>query len=152
MPIRLGIIGLSADPQAWATKAHVGPRKSPALSEKYSVTAVATSKPESAEAAAKSHDVAKEKAYSSPEAIAMDSAVDMVVVSVKVRTNFYFHMPRGIWDLSRDMLLVSNNRYRFTSNCPFLPWKQRKTSSLNSPWATVLQRPKNWLLWPRSTA
>lgn len=142
MPIRLGITGLSADPQAWATKAHVGPGKSPALSEKYSVTAVA----------AKSHDVAKEKAYSSPEAIAMDSAVDMVVVSVKVRTHFYFHMPRGIWDLSRDMLLISDNRYRFTSNCPLLPWKQRKTSSLNSPWATVLQRPKNWLLWPRSTA
>ena len=98
MPIRLGIIGLSADPQAWATKAHVGPLKSPALSGKYSITAVATSKPESAEASARSHDVAKEKAYSSPEAIAMDCDVDMVVVSVKVRIftcHAEFGVPRG---------------------------------------------------------
>lgn len=89
MPIRLGIIGLSADQAAWATKTHIGPLKSHPLSEKYSVTAVATSKPETAEAAAKAHGIATEKAYSSPEAIANDPDVDMVVVSVKVRDTLY---------------------------------------------------------------
>lgn len=85
MTIHLGIIGLSADQSAWATKAHVGPLKSHLLSEKYSITAVATSTPASADAAAKFHGVAKDKAYSSPEAIAKDSDIDMVVVAVKVR-------------------------------------------------------------------
>lgn len=89
MPIRLGIIGLSADQSAWATKTHIVPLKSHPLSEKYSVTAVATSKPETAEAAAKAHGISAEKAYSSPEAIANDPDVDMVVVSVKVRDALY---------------------------------------------------------------
>ena len=84
MPIRLGIIGLSADSGAWATMAHVSPLKSAALSKEYTITAVATSSPESAKAAAKAHGIAEEKAYSSPEAIANDPDVDMVVVSVKV--------------------------------------------------------------------
>lgn len=84
MVIRLGIIGLSADQGAWATLAHAGPLKSPSLSEKYAITALATSSPESAKAAAKAHGIPESKAYSSPEAIANDPDVDMVVVSVKV--------------------------------------------------------------------
>ena len=84
MPIRLGIIGLSADQAAWATTAHAVPLKSPLLSEKYTIIALATSSPESAKAAAKSHGVPESKAYHTPEAIANDPDVDMVVVSVKV--------------------------------------------------------------------
>ncbi|KAK4693820.1 hypothetical protein P7C71_g3650, partial [Lecanoromycetidae sp. Uapishka_2] len=83
MPVRLGIIGLSADKSAWATRAHVDPLKSDLLKEKYQITAVATSKPETAEAAAKAYGISKDKGYSSPEAIAKDPDVDMVVVSVK---------------------------------------------------------------------
>ena len=84
MPIRLGIIGLSAEQTAWATSAHVMPLKSPLLSDKYTITALATSSPESAKAAAKAHGVPESKAYHTPEAIANDPDVDMIVVSVKV--------------------------------------------------------------------
>lgn len=84
MAIRLGIIGLSADQSAWATVAHVGPLKAPPLSDKYTVTALATSSPESAKASAKIHGVSEDKAYHTPEAIASDPDVDMVVVSIKL--------------------------------------------------------------------
>lgn len=84
MAIRLGIIGLSADPSAWATIAHVTPLKSPSLSKHYQIVALATSSPKTAKAAAEVHGVPLDKAYSSPEDIANDPDVDMVVVSVKV--------------------------------------------------------------------
>ena len=84
MTIRLGIIGLSADKSAWATAAHIGPLKAPPLSDSYTVTALATSSPESAQRAAEVHGISKAKAYSSAEDIARDPDVDMVVVSVKV--------------------------------------------------------------------
>lgn len=82
-PIRLGIIGLSADKSAWATSAHVTPLQSAPLADEYSLTAVCTSSPESAKAAAKAYGLPEDKAYSSAEAIAEDPDVDMVVVSVK---------------------------------------------------------------------
>lgn len=84
MVIRLGIIGLSADPSAWATAAHVAPLKGHPLSEHYKITAVATSSLETAKAAAKAHGIPVEKAYCTPEDVARDSDVDMIVVSVKV--------------------------------------------------------------------
>ena len=92
MAIRLGIIGLSADPGAWASMAHLAPLKSDKLSKQYAITALATSSPESAKASAKVHGVAEGKAYSQPEDIAKDPDVDMVVVSVKVRC-----CSRGYW-------------------------------------------------------
>lgn len=85
MVVRLGIIGLSADQAAWATLAHVQALKpGGSLADQYKLTALATSNPESAKAAAKAHGLPPEKAYSSPEDIANDPEVDMVVVSVKV--------------------------------------------------------------------
>ena len=83
-PIRVGIIGLSADPAAWATMAHVDPLKSKPLSEKYALTAVATSSAKSAQAAAKAHNIPAEHAYHSAENIANDPEVELVVVSVKL--------------------------------------------------------------------
>ena len=83
MVIRLGIIGLSADPQAWATMAHVASVKG-SLASQYTITAVATSTPETAKASAKAHGLHEDKGYSSPEDIANDPNVDMVVVSVKI--------------------------------------------------------------------
>lgn len=82
-PIRLGIIGLSADKSAWAASAHVTPLKSAPLSSQYALKAIGTSRPETAKAAAKAYGLPEDKAYSSPEAIAHDPEVDMVVVSVK---------------------------------------------------------------------
>ena len=83
-PIRLGIIGLSTDPSAWATTAHLGPLRSAPLSDKYTITALGTSRPETAKAAAKAYGLPENKAYSSAEDIANDPDVDMVVVSVTV--------------------------------------------------------------------
>ncbi|KAL8718460.1 MAG: hypothetical protein Q9225_004408 [Loekoesia sp. 1 TL-2023] len=85
MVTRLGIIGLSADQAAWATMAHVSPIKPGGpLADQYKLTALATSNPDSAKAAAKAHGLPLEKAYSNPEDIANDPDVDMVVVSVKL--------------------------------------------------------------------
>ncbi len=83
-PIGVGIIGLSADQSAWATSAHLSPLKSAPLNEKFKLVAVGTSSPETAKKAAEAHGLSADKAYSSPEAIAEDKDVDMVVVSVKV--------------------------------------------------------------------
>ena len=86
MVTRLGIIGLSADPAAWATMAHVNPIKEAGpLAEHYKLVAVSTSNPESAKASAKFFDLPVDKAYSSAEDISNDPDVDMVVVSVKVK-------------------------------------------------------------------
>lgn len=82
MPIRVGVIGLSAKPDAWASVAHVGPLKS---NPDYELVALSASTPESAAAAAKAHGLPANKGYSSAEALAQDPDVDLVVVSVKVR-------------------------------------------------------------------
>lgn len=85
MVIRVGVIGLSADQSAWATIAHVQAIKEGGpLSEHFKLTALATSNPDSAKAAAKSHGLPLEKGYSNAEDIANDPDVDLVVVSVKV--------------------------------------------------------------------
>ncbi|KAI4175142.1 MAG: hypothetical protein LQ343_001903 [Gyalolechia ehrenbergii] len=84
--IGIGIIDLSASPAAWATIALVSPFKSngpPA--DQFKLTALATSTPDLAKAAAKAHGVPLEEAYSSLEDIANDPDVDMVVVPVQVK-------------------------------------------------------------------
>ena len=82
-PINVGIIGLSAEKGAWAINAHVSPLTSAPLSEKYSLKAVGTSRPETAKAAATAYGIPEDKAYSTPEDMANDPDVDMVVVAVK---------------------------------------------------------------------
>lgn len=85
MVVGLGVIGLSADGAAWATMAHVSALKSGGpLAGEYKLTALATSNPDSAKAAAKAQGLPLEKGYSNPKDIANDPDVDMVVVSVKV--------------------------------------------------------------------
>lgn len=85
MAIRIGIIGLSASPSAWTSKAHIEPlRAQPALSSKYTLTALATSSAATAALAAKKWGLPLDKAYSTPEAIAADPDVDLVVVGVKL--------------------------------------------------------------------
>ena len=85
MVIRLGIIGLSTDPSAWATMAHIKPLTEKPLSDHYKLTALATSSKTTANAAAKTFGLPEEKAYDSAEALAQDEDVDMVTVSIKVR-------------------------------------------------------------------
>ncbi len=85
-PIRIGLIGLTATPGAWANQAHL-----PYLSRssKYKIVALANSSVASAEAAIKEHGLpADVKAYGSPADIAADPNVDMVVVSVSVNKHY----------------------------------------------------------------
>ena len=84
MVVRLGIVGLSVDPSAWATLAHVKPLTSKPLSDEYKIVAVATSRKETALAAAKAYGVAEDKAYGNAESLAKDPDVDMVTISIKV--------------------------------------------------------------------
>ncbi|KAL8823815.1 MAG: hypothetical protein Q9191_005524 [Dirinaria sp. TL-2023a] len=81
---RVGIIGLSTDPTAWANLAHVDPLRSKPLSDHYELTAVATSSDKTAKAAAEYHKIPTTNAFHSAKGIAKSSDVDMVVVSVKL--------------------------------------------------------------------
>ena len=83
MPIKLGIIGLSTKPSAWATRTHLGPLRS-YLASKYTLTAVGGSSKESAQAAAEAFGLPPSKGYSDAEQLANDPDVEMVVVAVKV--------------------------------------------------------------------
>ncbi|KIK54822.1 hypothetical protein GYMLUDRAFT_176574 [Collybiopsis luxurians FD-317 M1] len=91
-PIRLGFIGLSTS--GWASTALAPPLFQKPLSSRYSVVAVSTTRPESAEASAAKYSELVSKAtgtkatikpyHGSAEHIAADKDVDMVIVSVKV--------------------------------------------------------------------
>jgi predicted dehydrogenase len=76
-PIRVGIVG--ASPQSWAAAAHL-----PALThlDELTVTAVATTRQDSARAAADAFGI--RHAFASAEELASHPEVDLVVVSVKV--------------------------------------------------------------------
>ena len=91
--IQLGIIGLSADQQAWATMTHVVPLEGEPLNRYYDIKTIGTSSPEPAKAAAKAFGVPEEKAYSKPVDMANDKDVDMVVVSVKVPLHHQLTLP-----------------------------------------------------------
>ncbi|ERF71909.1 hypothetical protein EPUS_08225 [Endocarpon pusillum Z07020] len=85
-----GICGV-ATPGAWANQAHL-----PYLSHtsKYKIVALANSSVAAAEAAIKEHNLpADVKAYGSPEDIAADPDVDMVVVSVTVTKHYELVKP-----------------------------------------------------------
>jgi predicted dehydrogenase len=83
MPIRVGIIGLSADEDAWTSLSHIVPLRNN-LSSEYTVTALATSSSKTAAAAAAKWGLPANKAYSSAQEIAQDPDVDLVVVGVKL--------------------------------------------------------------------
>ncbi|KAE8451058.1 hypothetical protein EG329_004730 [Mollisiaceae sp. DMI_Dod_QoI] len=95
-PIRVGLIGLGRHtgtnvPGLWGAKVHL-----PYLlaSPKYQVTAIANSTIESAQAAIDTHNLGPDvKAYGSPEDIAKDPNVDMVIVSVKVGAHYALSKP-----------------------------------------------------------
>lgn len=89
--IRIGLIGLTATPGAWANSAHL-----PYLSQssKYKIVALANSSVASAEGAIKEHNLpADVKAYGSATDMAADPDVDMVVVSVNVAKHYELIKP-----------------------------------------------------------
>jgi len=85
-PIRVGIVGLSSKPGAWATLAHL-PRL--ASSPNFQIVALCNSSLASTEAAIKAHNLPPStKAYDSPEKLAADPDVDLFVVSTRVDTHY----------------------------------------------------------------
>ncbi|KAF2024167.1 NAD-P-binding protein [Setomelanomma holmii] len=98
-PIRVGIIGLSSvtdnipgsPGDGWAASAHL-----PYLlkSPHYNITALCNSSVKSAEAAIQRHNLPPStKAYGSPEDVANDPNVDLVVCSVRVDRHYALTMP-----------------------------------------------------------
>lgn len=87
-PIRLGVIGLSA--QGWAAAALIPPLFDPLLKDKYTITAVSTSSEASAQASAAKyseltgHAVKGYYGANGAKDLSNDPNVDLVVVSVKV--------------------------------------------------------------------
>jgi predicted dehydrogenase len=77
--IRVGIIGANPD-RGWAAQAHIPALKS--LSDDFEITALSTSRRESADAAGKRFSVPA--AYDNHEDLVNDPAVDVVAVTVKV--------------------------------------------------------------------
>src|SRR5229473_8056548 len=77
--IRVGVIGASPD-RGWATQAHIPALKS--LSDDFEVTAVSTSRRESAVAAGEAFGVSL--AFDNHQDLVSSDAVDVVAVTVKV--------------------------------------------------------------------
>ncbi|KAI1809565.1 NAD-binding Rossmann fold oxidoreductase family protein [Poronia punctata] len=80
-PIRIGFIGLSKT--GWGVQAHLPYLKK--QTDKFQIVAIQNSSVESSREAIKLHGLAEStKAYGSPEEIANDPEIDLVVVSVRV--------------------------------------------------------------------
>src|SRR5438128_10914664 len=77
--IRVGIIGANPD-RGWASQAHIPALKS--LSDDFEITALSTSRRESADAASKLFGVPL--AFDNHRELVSSSAVDVVAVTVKV--------------------------------------------------------------------
>jgi predicted dehydrogenase len=105
-PIRIGILGLGRGtgalaPGIWAAQAHL-----PYLlaSPEYEVVAVSNSSVQSAQASINFHQLGPEvKAYGSPEDIANDPNVDMIIVSVRVGMHYALAKPALL--ASKDVLV-----------------------------------------------
>ncbi|KAI9847481.1 MAG: transcription regulator gal80 [Sclerophora amabilis] len=95
-PIRVAIVGLSTEsnPQktgAWAANAHLPYLKS---SPHYDIVAVCNSSVESAQRTIAHHGFSSSvKGYGSPEDLAKDSNVDLVVISVNVEKHYVLAKP-----------------------------------------------------------
>lgn len=94
-PIRVGIIGLKAVVQEGYTPGTWGLQHLKALvaSPYYEVVAVCNSSAESAQKAIDLHEIPNARAYGSPEEIACDSNVDLVLVSVHCDRHYELMVP-----------------------------------------------------------
>ena len=89
-PIKIGFIGLSSS-QSWAVWAHLEYLKS---TKKYEVVALCNSSVDSAKAAIAAHGLAPTtKAYGTPEDLAADPNVELVVCSVRVDKHYDALLP-----------------------------------------------------------
>jgi predicted dehydrogenase len=89
-PIKIGFIGLSSS-QSWAVWAHLPYLKN---NSKYELVALCNSSVDSAKAAITNHGLPPTtKAYGSPEELAADPDVELVVCSVRVDKHYDALMP-----------------------------------------------------------
>lgn len=89
-PIRIGFIGLSSN-QSWAVWAHYPYLKD---SSKYTIVALQNSSLEAAQTAIKVHGLpASTKAYGTPEELAADPNVDLVIVCTRVDMHYAGLLP-----------------------------------------------------------
>lgn len=84
-PIKVGILGLSTKPSAWATLAHYPYLKS---SDHYKIVAVCNSSLQSSQAAIEHFGLKDAKAYDKYDALAQDPDVDLYVVSTRADTHY----------------------------------------------------------------
>lgn len=89
-PIRVGFIGLSAKP-SWAMAAHLPYLRA---SPHYTITALCNSSVDAAREAITAHSLAEStKAYGSPEDLAADADVDLVVCATRVDLHYATLVP-----------------------------------------------------------
>lgn len=89
-PIKVGFIGLSSS-QSWAVWAHLEYLKN---TKKYEIVALCNSSVDAAKAAITAHGLATTtKAYGTPEDLATDPDVELVVCSVRVDRHYDVLMP-----------------------------------------------------------
>ncbi|KAF2203079.1 NAD-binding Rossmann fold oxidoreductase family protein [Delitschia confertaspora ATCC 74209] len=86
----IGLIGLSAKPGSWAGRAHIHYFNE---QSHYKITALQNSSKESAEAAAKAHNLEGVSAHGSIDTLVKDPNVDIVAVSVNVPAHFSLVKP-----------------------------------------------------------
>ncbi|KAK5958471.1 transcription regulator gal80 [Knufia fluminis] len=98
-PIKVGILGLSTKPSAWATLAHYPYLKT---SSHYKVTGVCNSTLQSSQAAIDHFNLADAKAHDSWESLARDPNVDLIVVSTRADTHY---------DVAKPALLAGKSVY-----------------------------------------
>ena len=97
-PIRLGVIGLSAN-RGWASTDLIPPIFHPLLADKYTLTALCTSSAQSAKEASEKYSKLAGRAvkgYYGKQGqidIANDTEVDTVVVSVKIPDHYEALLP-----------------------------------------------------------
>ncbi|KAK1994445.1 oxidoreductase family protein [Colletotrichum falcatum] len=94
-PIRVGIIGLSSSATtAWASRAHLPYLLSPRGRSQYTITALCNSSVEAARRAIEVYGLpAGTRAYGSPDDLAADPDVDLVVISTRVDQHYNTAMP-----------------------------------------------------------
>jgi predicted dehydrogenase len=96
-PIRVGFMGISADSESWKDAgAWVNTAHPPYLlsTPHYQVMALCSASIEAARAAIKSHNLPETtKAYGSPQDLASNQDVDLVVCSVNVKKHYHLIKP-----------------------------------------------------------
>ncbi|KAF5123948.1 Galactose/lactose metabolism regulatory protein GAL80 [Metarhizium anisopliae] len=94
-PIRTAIIGLSsAAATSWASTAHLPSLVTPAGQSRFQIVALLNSSVSAAESAIKAYDLPpRTRAYGSPEDLAADPAVDLVICSTRVDRHYETVLP-----------------------------------------------------------